>query len=363
LKRYRYDADCFAVAAPLLRRGGRVAIHDPGLAAELVASLEEKGIGVRVFSGFSGEPKLKHLREAAHAGKGAYMVVGIGGGSALDIAKITACCAASGEDPMFYALAEHALPAKPLKTILIPTTAGTGSEVTVTSIFAGEDGRKLWIWGPESRADLVILDPDLTLSLPPQLTAWCGMDAFVHAFEACTNRRAHQGVFLHAHEALRLVSGSLPRAIEASGDLDARGKLLLGSTYAGIAINSCGTAIAHNISHALAGLAPIHHGLATALAFEATLPWLVEADTPFLREAALALGLEGSAELPAFVSGLMDRCGIVRSLPAAFASFTAAELAREMQAPENRPMRDATARDMTEADIGVLAEKIMSLAS
>ena len=187
---------------------------------------------------------------------------------------------------MHYALAAHALPKKPLKKILVPTTAGTGSETSATTIFAGPEGKKLWIWGAETKADLVLLDPALTLTLPASLTAWCGLDAFVHAFEAATNRNAQAGAALYAHAALRLLTEALERAVKNPADIDARGKVLLGSCYAGIAIDNCGTAIAHNISHALAGLAPVHHGLATALGFEATLAWLAEADTAELAAAA-----------------------------------------------------------------------------
>ncbi|WP_313197628.1 iron-containing alcohol dehydrogenase [Rhizobium sp.] len=336
-----------------------------GLAKDLAGELVEAGIEPRLYSDFSGEPKLQHLRAASEMARGADMVIGVGGGSALDIAKVAACCAASGEDPMFYALAANPLPKKPLKKIMVPTTAGTGSETSATNIFAGPEGRKLWIWGPETKPDLVLLDPELTISLPPNLTAWCGMDAFIHAFEAATNRNSpawvHAGAKLYAHEALRLVAGSLEAAVKAPGNLEARGKVLLGSCYAGIAIDNCGTAIAHNISHALAGLAPVHHGLATALGFEATLPWLVEKDTPDLNEAARAIGLSGATQLPAFVSKMMDRCGVERALPKVFGGFSAQDLAAEMRAPENQPMRRSTIREITDADIDAFAAKIMTL--
>ncbi len=95
------------------------------------------------------------------------------------------------------------------------------------------------------------------------------------------------------HEALGLIAGSLEKAVKEPENLEARGEVLLGSCLAGIAIDNCGTAIAHNISHALAALAPVHHGLATALGFELTLPWLVEADTTELDAAARACGLAG----------------------------------------------------------------------
>jgi alcohol dehydrogenase len=332
-----------------------------GLAEGLTADLAAVGIRARIFAQFSGEPKLSHLRAAIAAAEGCQLVIGIGGGSALDIAKITACCAASAKDPLHYALAANPLSEKPLKKILVPTTAGTGSETSATTIFTGELGKKLWIWGPQTKADQVILDPQLTFSLPPPLTAWCGMDAFIHAFEASTNRNAHAGAALYAHQATRLILEGLVAAVQEPVNLPAREKLLLGSCYAGIAIDNCGTAIAHNISHALAALAPIHHGLATALAFEATLPWLVEADTLDLRAAAAVCGLAQPRDLSAFVSSLMDRCGIARALPSAFAGFTAADLAAEMKAPENQPMRRATIREVTDADIDRFADAVMAL--
>ena len=332
-----------------------------GLAARVSSELAEAGVNTQVYSDFAGEPKLAHLHAAIEAGQGADMVIGIGGGSALDIGKIVACCIASGEDPMHYALAANPLPKSPLKKIMIPTTAGTGSETSATNIFAGPEGKKLWVWGPETKADLVILDPVLTMTLPASLTAWCGFDAFIHAFEAATNRNTHRGAQFYAHQALRLITGALETAVKQPNDIAARGDVLLGSCFAGIAIDNCGTAIAHNISHALAGLGPVHHGLATALGFEVTLPWLVEANTADLNAAAKACGVESAAELPAFVSDWMDRCGIVRALPAAFKPFDASDLAREMRATANQPMRRSTIRDVTDADIDRFAAAVMAL--
>jgi alcohol dehydrogenase class IV len=332
-----------------------------GLGSRIADSLAKSGIDTAIYSEFSGETKLAHLRAAGKAAKGADLVIGVGGGSALDIAKIVACTAASGEDPMHYALAANPLPRKPLRKIMIPTTAGTGSETSATNIFSGETGKKLWIWGPESKADIVILDPALTVSLPANLTAWCGLDAFIHAFEASTNRNTHTGAQLFGHEAMRLIAANLERAVKTPDDLEARGKVLLGSCYAGIAIDNCGTAIAHNISHAMAGLAAIHHGLATALGFEASMAWLASEQTADLDAAAKSIGLGTQADLPEFVTGLMDRCGVARQLPPAFNTFSAGDLATEMRAPENRPMRASTIRDVTDTDIDQFARAIMAM--
>lgn len=358
--------DTIGASAHALGAGRVLVVIDGFLAANslgerLAAQFAAEGIAAEFFFGFAGEPKLAHVRAATEAARGKDLVVGIGGGSALDIAKIAACAAAASRDPMHYALAANPLPQKPLKKIMVPTTAGTGSETSATTIFTGPEGKKLWIWGPETKADLVLLDPALTVTLPANLTAWCGLDAFVHAFEAATNRNAHAGAALYAHAALGLLSGALEAAVKNPTDIDARGKVLLGSCYAGVAIDNCGTAVAHNISHALAGLAPVHHGLATALGFEATLAWLVEADTADLAAAARACGLSDAAMLPGFFGGLMDRCGIVRALPKTFADFSADDLAREMRAPENQPMRRSTIRDISEADIDGFAAAMMAL--
>lgn len=360
-------ADGIAAAASAFGSVSRAAIVMDGFLArsgmgeKLVAALKAEGIAATVYSSFSGEPKLSHVEAAAEAAKGADLVIGIGGGSALDIAKVAACCAASGENPMYYALAANPLPKNPLKKIMVPTTAGTGSETSATCIFAGPDGKKLWVWGPGTKADLVILDPALTMSLPDDLTAWCGLDAFVHAFEASTNRNTHAGGQFYGHHAMKLLTAHLERAVRAPGDLEARGAVLLGSCYAGIAIDNCGTAIAHNISHALAGLGPVHHGLATALGFEQTIGWLVEAETPELAAAAQACGLASASALPAFVTAWMTACGIERRLPAAFAAFTADDLAREMKAPENQPMRRSTVREVGDDDIDHMASAMMAL--
>lgn len=360
-------AEQIAAAALTMTTSRRIAIvmdgflAASGLSDRLTAALAAGGATTEIYSGFSGEPKLAHVEAASATGRGADVMIGIGGGSALDIAKVAACCAASGENPMHYALAANPLPKVPLKKILVPTTAGTGSETSATCIFAGPDGKKLWVWGAETKADLVILDPVLTTSLPANLTAWCGLDAFVHAFEASTNRNTHAGGQFYGHRAMELLVANLETAIREPGNLEARGAVLLGSCYAGIAIDNCGTAIAHNISHALAGLAPVHHGLATALGFEQTLPWLVEADTAELNAAARACGAANAAQLPALITAWMTRCGVDRKLPAAFGAIGAADLAREMKAPENQPMRRSTIREVSEADIDRMAAQMMAL--
>jgi alcohol dehydrogenase class IV len=335
-----------------------------GLVAPVQRALEDAGLNTALFDDIAGEPKATQIDAAAEAARRlpADAVIALGGGSALDIGKVAAAIAPAGEEAMHYALATHPLPASGIPAICVPTTAGTGSELSATNIFANAAGKKLWIWGQETKPRRVVLDPALTVSLPPQLTAWTGLDAFVHALESCTNRNATPGNTLTSHKALALIAGALETAVREPGNLQARGDLLLGSALAGIAIDNCGTAVAHNISHALAGLAPLHHGFATALGLEVTLAWSVEKDEGAFAAAARACGLCDATELPGWYSALMTRCGVARRLPEAFKAFDAAALAAEMRAPENQPMRKATLRPLEDADLDRFAAAVMALA-
>ncbi len=347
-----------------------VVIADPGvvelgLAEPVVAALGDGGAEVAVFSDIAGEPKHTHL-EAATAfvcAHDAGLVVCLGGGSVMDVGKVAATVARTGDGPLAFAMDGLALPRTSVPKICIPTTAGTGSELSSTNIFSNAAGKKAWVWGPETKPETVILDPLLTVTLPPHLTAWTGLDAFVHALESCTNIRRHPANDLYAHRALSLVAGALETAVGEPADITARGRMLLGSAYAGIAIDNCGCAMAHNISHALAALAPVHHGLATGLALEAILPWQVAADDGAFAAAAAACGLERDGEaLVHWYGDLLGRCGVERRLPEAFRNLGAADLAAEMRIPETRPMRESSVRDVGEDDIERFAAAMMALA-
>jgi alcohol dehydrogenase class IV len=354
-------------AATLAPRGRALLVIDGalarnGLAARAAALLEAAGLAVATYDGIAGEPGIGEVREAAALARRSDLVVGIGGGSALDTAKIAAACARDPRDPLAFACAAAPLPGRGVPKILVPTTAGTGAESSSTAILRGGSGRKLWICGPQTKAERILLDPALSVTLPAAPTAFCGLDAFVHAFEAATNRHANRGAELYAHAALGLVARALPRAVAEPGSLDARADMALAACYAGVAIDNCGTAIAHNVSHALAALGPVNHGLATALAFEATLPWLLAEPAAATEAAARACGLARAAELPGFVSGMLDACGLERRLPAAFAGLSPAALAAEMRAPETAPMLRATAREVGQGDVERLAEAMLALA-
>lgn len=341
------------------------ALVELGVAGRLIAALEAAGARCALFAEIAGEPKQAQLEAATDfvRSRGAGFVVCLGGGSAMDTGKVAATIALTDDGPAAFAMDGKPLPKRGVPKLCLPTTAGTGAELSSTNIFTNGAGRKVWVWGSETKPARVILDPELTVSLPPQLTAWTGLDAFAHALESCTNTHRHGWNDLYAHRALGLIAGALETAVHEPANLTARGDMLLGSAYAGIAIDNCSAGLAHNLSHALAALGPVHHGLATALALEIVLGWQAAADQGPFAAAAAACGLgHDAAALAPWYGDLLTRCGIERRLPAQFRGCGATALAAEMRAPETQYMRRSSVREVTDADIERFAAAMMALA-
>jgi alcohol dehydrogenase len=332
-----------------------------GITARALKILGGAGIEAVVFDGLKGEPKAETIDAAASLAIKfkSNVVVGLGGGSALDTAKLVAACAASGLPSQSYQLCETPLPKNILPVIAIPTTAGTGSEVTRVSVFANADHLKVWAWGEEIKPRVAILDPELTVAVPPHVTAATGLDALVHAIEAATNRNRTNGNDLYALKAISLICENLERAIADPNDLVARGNLLLGSCYGGVAIDNCGTALAHNISHSLADLAPIPHGRATGLAMLATLDWVSKGAPDAFARVAKAMNTDNSVKAYA---RLVRATGMKVSLEGDGLDLTKPELlAERMASPANAPMRKSTARYPDDAELVELAQLVYAL--
>lgn len=348
-----HGASVLLVADPVLRGLGIT-----GLALDILA---KAGFETHVYDGFSGEPKQHDIDAAAELARrtGARLVIGIGGGSALDTAKLAACCAVSGLPAVAYALCATPLPAGRLPIIAIPTTAGTGSEVTRVSVYADADNVKVWAWGVELKPDVAVLDPELTVAVPPQVTAATGLDAMVHAIEAATNKQRNDGNDLYCLKAISLVAGNLERAVTHPHDIAARGAMLLASCYGGIGIDNCGTALAHNISHAVADLAPIAHGRATGLAMLATMGWVAEGNRPAFARVADAMGASNPVEA---YDRLVRASGIKVSLAGDGLDRVGPErLAERMASPANAPMRKSTVRYPSGDDLVMLATRFLAL--
>lgn len=346
-------------ATPLASGRPVLLVADPGLAAlgitaSAVAALRKAGLLVEVFDALASDPGLAQIDAAAAAARasGAALVVALGGGSALDVGKAAAAIAPAVAPASRYRLCAEPLPRRALAKICIPTTSGTGSEATRTVVASDDTGAKTWLWGDSMKADVVLLDPELTLSLPPGLTGATAIDALVHAMEASTNRNANAGNDVFCHAAIQQVARHLPVVMHDPRNLQARAGLQFAACLAGIGIDNTGTALAHNIGHAIGTLAHVHHGVAVAVAMRATLAWVADGD-PEGRFAGVGKFLDGG-----LLAGF-DRLARIAGVPSGIPGITAAALAAQMAAPDNAPMRNATRRTVTDADLLPLAEMVL----
>ncbi len=343
---------------------------DPGLKASGIidaaaAALRAAGFGVVVYSDIKSDPTMAQVDAAAALAREQRVtaVIALGGGSGMDVGKSIAGIAGGSAPASHYGLCANPFPATRLVSVCIPTTSGTGSESTRTAVLADAAGAKVWLWGDELKPQLILLDPVMTTGLPAALTAATGIDALVHAIEASTNANANAANDLYCHQAIRLVATHLVRAVESPRDLVARGRLQWAATLAGIGIDNCGTAIAHNIGHALASLRPVHHGRAVGLAMRATLGWNAEADTDgrFAAVAALLGEAADARRLPAAFDRLLRLSGVKVSLRGeGHDHVTAAELARQMARPENEAMRRSNRRPVADADLLTFATAVLT---
>ncbi len=288
------------------------------------------------------------------------IVIGVGGGSALDTAKQAAVVATGPIGVEQYALGANPLPGhRPM--VAIPTTAGTGAEVTRTCIVTDRNGRKVWTWGDELLPDLVVLDPVSTVTMPSHVTAATGLDAFVHAIEAASGRRSTALVTAPALHALRLVVDHLPVAVTQPDHLEARQAMQEAAFLAGLAIDGGGTGIAHSIGHALGTLGHVPHGVAVAIGLAAALDWNVDGAPAAYATAAAALG-RPVGELPDLLGELLCAAGLsgaVRRLPDL--ELEPDQLAAAMIAEENLPMYRNNCRLADDAERRKLAARALAV--
>ena len=254
-------------------------VIDPGLCkagldADITAPLEEAGMKYTVTAKVDPEPGLRLADGAAQLAKKnkCDCVVGAGGGSAMDIAKAAACLLTNGGKAADYlGLGKIKKPGVP--KIMIPTSAGTGAEVTFTAVFINEKtGAKGGMNGAPLYPEAAILDPLLTLSLPPHVTASTGLDALIHALEAYTSVQAHPVSEMYSLQAMELILGNIRTAFADGRNVQARSNMLLGSLLGGKALAMAGVGLVHAMSYPLGGMFGIPHGLANAV----LLPYVTE---------------------------------------------------------------------------------------
>lgn len=233
----------------------------------IVSRLELRGVEVLLFDRVRSNPTLQTVARCTRSLRrfGPDVVVGIGGGSSLDTAKAAAACIANRTENALDLLDSDKACRRSVPTILIPTTAGTGTEVNYWAVITDQENReKLSIGAPQMAPYMAIVDPELTLSLPRKETLWTGLDALTHALEAFVSVLSNRLSDLLALEAVKLVLEGLGRAVDHGDDLEAREHMALASLLAGAAMQHVGLGLIHAMSHQVSGLYDAPHGLTNA---------------------------------------------------------------------------------------------------
>ena len=303
-------------------------VTDPGMMAtglvqQATDCLRAAGVEVTLFDQVQADPPEEIVLRAAQYARSATGVIGFGGGSSLDVAKLAALLAASNQ-PLAeaYGIGNAQGPRLPL--VLVPTTAGTGSEVTPISIVTTGASEKMGVVSPLLLPDLALLDPELTLGLPAHVTAATGIDAMVHAIEAYASVNANNNPISRALavEALGLMGRMLLRAVQKPDDLEARTGMLLGSMLAGQAFANSPVAAVHALAYPIGGHYKVPHGLSNAL----VLPHVLRFNAQVAPEAYAELLPHVFPDLPAmnvaeaamkFAQGMADlsqACGLEQGL-------------------------------------------------
>lgn len=329
----RFGAGSLAELGELARgrMGGRIVlVTDPGMirtgiVERALASLRAAGVEATVFSKVEADPPeaviLQAVEEARAADAGG--VVGLGGGSSLDTAKLVALLASGKEELKdVYGVGKAKGPRLPL--VLVPTTSGTGSEVTPISIVTTGTNEKMGVVSPVILSDVALLDPELTLGLPPHITAATGIDAMVHAIESYASASPNNNPVSRnlATQALSLMGSSLERAVHHGSDVEARSNMLLGSMLAGQSFANSPVAAVHALAYPIGGHFHVPHGLSNALVLPHVLRFNTKvAPQPYAELAPFAFpdlaGLEGQARAEAFCDAMADlskRCGLQQRL-------------------------------------------------
>ncbi len=295
-----------------------------GLKEQVIDLLNVKGIESRIFDQVDPEPKLALADTGAKLALKAKcdLVVGIGGGSAMDVAKAVAVVAGNKGKAGDY-LGLNKVPGPGLPKIMIPTTAGTGSEVTFTSVFVRPElKKKEGMNSPFLYPELALLDPLLTVSLPPGPTASTGIDALCHAIESYTSINASPLSELISLEAITLIAANLRTAVHDGSNIAAREKMLLGSLYAGLGLANAGVTAVHSLSYPLGGKYGIPHGLANTVLLPHVMSYNLPGAQEKFADIAAAMGeivdnmpLREAAYLAVeAVNALIEDCGVQTSL-------------------------------------------------
>lgn len=273
---------------------------DPLLASlsDIIAQLKEKGIAVSIDTSIKQEPSFSDFEKLMVTANKANpdTVIGIGGGSVLDLAKLVAA-QVDNKQSLSEIVGIGLLKGRNKKLICAPATSGTGSEVSPNAILVDDsDNQKKGIISPYLVPDVVYVDPLLTMSVPAEITAATGLDALTHCLEAYTNKFAHPMIDLYAYEGMRLIAENLITAVKDGANQHAREKVALGSLYGGFCLGPVNTAAVHALSYPLGSSFHLAHGLSNALLLPFVMEFNLTAAPKRYADVAVALGCTREAD-------------------------------------------------------------------
>ncbi len=323
------------------------------------ARLDRLGLGaVGCFGEVGSEPDTDMLVSAVAAAGGADLIIGFGGGSAMDLAKLVAVMV-DREVRLDDISGPNRAPKREVGLVQIPTTAGTGSEVGTRALITDQAKRsKVATESLEMLADIAIIDPHLTESVPAAVTAATGVDALAHCVEAYTSKRAHPVVDAYAVQGIELIGKYLKRAVDDGRNIEARAGLALAAFYGGVCLGPVNTTSGHAVSYPLGTNFGLPHGLANALIFPHTLAANAEAVPEKTAIVARALGFafESSEDVVAGARGFCEALGIdMRLRSHSIPEDSLQEMAG--QAHAIRRLLDWNPIDLSEADIAALYQR------
>ncbi|HHW03059.1 MAG TPA: iron-containing alcohol dehydrogenase [Thermoanaerobacterales bacterium] len=269
-------------------------VWNAGLVEKPIEILKSCGCNIEVINNTPPEPEVSQIEEIFKSVKSmeCKMIIGIGGGSSMDTAKIISVLM-TNDSSIREILGTDRIKNKGIPTLMIPTTAGTGAEATPNAIvLVPEEKLKVGIVSSKLIPDYVILDPSLTVKLPPAITANTGMDALIHAMECYISLKANPFSDTFALRAIKLISGSIRRAYNSGEDMDARHDMLIGSFYGGVCIAASGTAAVHALSYPLGSMYRIPHGLSNAILLPYVMEFNMDAAIEKYRDMAIAMGID-----------------------------------------------------------------------
>ncbi len=325
--------------------------------SEFVNTLEKNKIEVLQDTSIIAEPSFSDFEKLMKTVTpfNPDVVIGIGGGSILDIAKLVAAQLDNEQQLKDY-VGIGLLKGRKKKLICVPATSGTGSEVSPNAILVDDENQKKGIISPFLVPDIVYVDPLLTISVPPAITAATGLDALTHCLEAYTNKFSQPFIDIYAYEGMRLIAANIVTAVKDGKNVEAREKVAMGSLLGGFCLGPVNTAGVHALSYPLGSIFHLVHGLSNALLLPYVMEYNIPAATKKYADVAIALGCERQADYKATacagvkkIKELIKACGIPATLkevnvPESAIPQMAADAMKIQRLLKNNP------REITETD-------------